>query len=224
MSNLTYIGPSGRLLAFDTGPGNAWIDEAVRIHSRGKLHFDRDGRIAALHAYSDETVRKLLGHSYFRRSPPKSTGRDEFPFDMLRKEFDRRSGGSTGELVSTATEVTSASIIRSYEKVVLHAGHPLSQVIVCGGGALNLELMERLRRGMSQYGVRVVAIQEIPGQLEESSAAFLEAQAFAFFGHQALRGLPIGGPWTGTRGFAPPGRITPGENFQKILRALTDAR
>ena len=224
MSNLTYLGPGKRIIAFDTGPGNAWIDDATRIHTSGRYQFDRGGRIAAAHPVQRDIVEKLLRRKYFKLAPPKSTGRDEFPFELLLRSFGKNTRAQSGELVSTATEVTAVSIIHSYERFILGAGLPLSQIILCGGGAFNPELSARIRTGMLKHGVKVHSIQDILGSKNESSATYLEAQAFAFFGFQAIHGVPIGGEWTGSRIFAPPGRITPGKNFPVLFSGLSASK
>ena len=224
MSNLTYIGPGNRLIAFDTGPGNAWIDEAARIHSSGRCQYDRDGRIAADHQPWEDAVKQLLKLKYFRLPPPKSTGRDDFPFELMLRACGKRGIGESGRLVSTATDITARSIALAYERFILEAGLPLSRIILCGGGALNPELTARISAAMKKYDVEVCSTQDVPGSGGIASVSFLEAQAFAFFGYQAIHGIPVGGEWTGSRIYAPPGRITPGKNFAAILARISASK
>src|SRR5271168_1774539 len=83
IANATYIPPRARvgdsgLIAFDTGPGNGMIDALASRISAGRLRMDRDGRIAARGHVSQPLLAKMMKNPYFRRRPPKSTGREEF--------------------------------------------------------------------------------------------------------------------------------------------------
>jgi anhydro-N-acetylmuramic acid kinase len=209
ISNLTYVGPKERLLAFDTGPGNIWIDAAVERATRGKQRLDRGGRMALRGTPDWDAVKKILNRSYFGKKPPKSTGRDDFPFELLL-HATRVQGP---DLVATATWVTAESIARAYERQVLDAGLPLRAVFVCGGGARNETLLEALRVRLPHTSVETLAEAGIDPQ-------FVEAQAFAYFGLLALQGLPLGGEWTGAQGFGSPARITPGENWRNLLTVV----
>jgi anhydro-N-acetylmuramic acid kinase len=79
ISNLTYLAPRGQVLAFDTGPGNIWIDAAAARASRGRARMDRDGKLAASGEIDLRAVVAVLKHPYFSKPIPKSTGRDDFP-------------------------------------------------------------------------------------------------------------------------------------------------
>ncbi len=88
IANATYIPPRARLgdpelIAFDTGPGNGMIDALASRISGGRLRMDRDGRIAASGDSQPAAARELMQHPYFRRRPPKSTGREEFGTHLL---------------------------------------------------------------------------------------------------------------------------------------------
>src|ERR1035438_1837415 len=81
IANITVI-PAGasseEIMAFDTGPGNMVIDALVREHTRGKRNFDRGGRLAASGRIHHALLDDLLSHAYYRRDPPKSTGREQY--------------------------------------------------------------------------------------------------------------------------------------------------
>ena len=223
ISNLTYLGPGNRVLAFDTGPGNTWIDEATRKATRGRLQFDRNGRIASSADPCKPAVATLLRDSFLRMAPPKSTGRDQYPYDRFQIAFSNLRP-SPAEVVSTATEFTAASIEDAYRRFILKRGLPLSRVLICGGGALNPELMRRIQARMSLHGVGVTSFGALSQGTLESDPQFMEAQAFALLGLRCLRGLPVGGSWTGSNSFAPPGRITPGLNFSKLISKLNPGK
>lgn len=209
ISNLTYIGRNNVVLAFDTGPANLWIDAATELVTCGKQRFDRDGTIARAHEPDLAAAERILADPFFARKPPKSTGRDDFPFSKLLKATRVRDGA----LVATATAITVESIARAYEGFILKRKLPLAAIHFSGGGARNKFLMERLRARLD--GVRVGTVEELG-----IDGHYLEASAFAYFGFLALQSCPLGGPWTGTNGWAPPGRITPGRNWPQIVRQI----
>lgn len=210
ISNLTYIrpGPSHDkpILAFDTGPGNIWIDAAAEIISHGKLKFDRNGKLAQKGSIHIPTVRTILKHPYFKKKTPKSTGRDDFPISYFLSRVPFRDES----LVSTATAITVESIGRAYEDTILKKGLALSKIFICGGGAKNPVMIDWLRDRLEGIEILDLAQCGLNPQL-------IEAQAFAYFGFLSLLGQPLGGSWTGARGFGPGGQITPGKNWPEVL-------
>jgi anhydro-N-acetylmuramic acid kinase len=216
ISNLSYFGPGSRRdgpLAFDTGPGNLWIDGAAGVATRGRQAMDRGGRLARAGTPDPAAVRALLRNPYFARRPPKSTGRSEFPLRLLLERCRARDA----DLVATATAVTAESIARAYWAAILGQGRPLEAIYFCGGGAKNPALLEEIRRRLPGVGVRTTADAGIDPQ-------YVEAQAFAYAGYRALLGLPQGGAWTGSRGFGPPAHLVPGLNWSRLLSTVRETR
>jgi anhydro-N-acetylmuramic acid kinase len=205
ISNLTYIDPAGAVLAFDTGPGNAWIDAAAERASGKKM--DRGGKLAFAGEIDPAAMRKLLKHPFLAKKPPKSTGRDDFPIELFFSSCRARGA----DLVATATAYTIETIARSYERWILDRGLPLRAIYLCGGGASNPAIVESLRSRLD--GVEV-------GTLEDAGLdpRYVEAQSFALFGLLCLAGKPIGGPWTGARGYGPAGHIVPGRNWAEVVK------
>ncbi len=216
ISNMTYLSGAGRILAFDTGPGNLWIDDAMRKATNGRKQFDREGEMARAHRREvDPTeIDRILRLPFFAKPPPKSTGRDDFPFQLLLSLSHARGGG----LVATATEITARSIANAYSRWVLAKGLPLQRVILCGGGARNRFLRERIEWHLHARTPRLSAAVEVtPSETVGIPSQRVEAQAFAILGYRALVGLPLGGSWTGARGFGPPAKIVPGANWAKVV-------
>lgn len=209
ISNLTYLGPKEFVVAFDTGPANLWIDAAVELVTGGRKSYDRNGAIARRHEPDSKAVERILENKFFRRSPPKSTGRDDFPFANLLRETPARDGS----LVATATAITVESIARAYEDSILNKALPLCEIFFCGGGARNAYLLESIRKRLP--GIRVGVIDEL-----EIDSRYLEANAFGYFGYLSLRGQALGGLWTGVRDWAAPGHIIPGRNWGEIVRQI----
>ncbi len=208
ISNLTYIG--SEVIAFDTGPGNCWIDAATEIATRGKSKFDRDGKLARQGDVDASAVDAVLKNAFFKKAPPKSTGRDDFPFELFKSKTRARGA----DLVATATAVTAESIAQAYENFILKKRLPLKAIYITGGGAKNPALMDGLRNYLAPIQVSTLEDAGFDPQLVES-------QAFAYFGFLSLLGQPVSGAWTGAQGFAPPGQITPGENWVDVLSMIT---
>lgn len=211
ISNLTYIpaGTRGEPIAFDTGPGNVWIDAAAELATGGKSRMDRGGKLARAGQVDVAAVQKLMRHPFFKKPAPKSTGRDDFPFELLRAATRARGA----DLVATATAFTVESIAVSYEREILDRGRELTAILVCGGGAKNPVLIDLLASRLPEVLVSPLGVYGFDEQLVES-------QAFAFFGMLALMGKPVGGSWTGVKAFGPPAHIVPGENWAEVLEAL----
>jgi anhydro-N-acetylmuramic acid kinase len=210
ISNLTYLGPKGspfEVFAFDTGPANIWIDDAVLKVTRGKQSFDKNGALARKGKVDAQAVKRAMKHPFFKKAAPKSTGRDDFPFSYFQK-LTRARGN---DLVATATAITVESIARSYEETILENGLPLSAIFLAGGGAKNSLLLDWLSDRLPS--VYIQPISELG--FEDQS---IESLGFAVFGFFSLMGQPLGGPWTGVDGFGPPGQITPGENWFEVQK------
>jgi anhydro-N-acetylmuramic acid kinase len=178
IANVTIVGRGLRPLAFDTGPGNCWIDLAAQRASRGRLRFDLGGRLARRGRIDARAIARLWRHPYFRRPPPKSTGRELFSEALLREVFGRRLAGAPQDVLATVTYFTAYSIAESYRRFVPHR---LREVIVSGGGARNRTLMAHLARRLAPVPVRSIERAGIPVQAKEPVA-------FAFLAWRALRG------------------------------------
>jgi anhydro-N-acetylmuramic acid kinase len=120
-------------------------------------------------------------------------------------------------LVATATAITVESIARAYGDFILKKKLPLAGIYFSGGGSRNKFLMNCLRRRLSGIGISKVEDLGVDGR-------YLEATAFAYFGFLALLGCPLGGPWTGVSGWAPPAHIIPGRNWPQIVRRIAAAK
>lgn len=175
VANATWIGDEAEILAFDTGPGNALIDDWVRRHT-GK-NADVDGAIARSGDISRAHVEQLLAAPYFRRAPPKSLDRDDFR-DVLPFELSLPDGAAT---LTEMTAATAAAATR-------HFPVPVRQWLITGGGRHNPALMEALRRRL-EAPVRPVEAIGWDGDA-------LEAQAFAYLAVRSMAGLPLSLPST----------------------------
>ncbi|HEY6421271.1 MAG TPA: anhydro-N-acetylmuramic acid kinase, partial [Candidatus Binataceae bacterium] len=129
IANATFI-PAGAgignssVIAFDTGPGNGLIDALAAQQSGERMRMDRDGRMAARGQVSDALLASLMRGRYFRRRPPKSTGREEFGPDYLERagREARRLRVAGDDLIATITALTARSIADAYRRFIVPRG------------------------------------------------------------------------------------------------------
>ena len=150
IGNATYLPPAARtgdprLIAFDTGPGGTLIDTLVARFTSGRLNMDRDGKIAARGRIDDAMLAELMRNPYFRRKPPKSTGREEFGALYLDAILQGARGRAMkpDDLVATMTALTARSIADACRRFILPLGR-VDQLIATGGGARNPRLMKMI--------------------------------------------------------------------------------
>ncbi|MCH7486208.1 MAG: anhydro-N-acetylmuramic acid kinase [Proteobacteria bacterium] len=181
VANLTWIGPEGELLAFDTGPGNALIDDWT-LKTTGRP-MDEDGRLARGGEADARALAALLEHPYFLKPPPKSLDRNAFGAGAL-------GGASAADGAATLTRFTAAAVARARDFLP----SPPRRWLVTGGGRLNGSLMAAIAQAL-EADVEPVEAVGWRGDV-------LEAQAFAFLAVRSLRGLPLSLP--GTTGVSRP--------------------
>jgi anhydro-N-acetylmuramic acid kinase len=176
VSNITYIDGGDILIACDTGPGNALLDDFMyRVTSQ---RFDCDGRMAAQGRVDEAWIAEALKHPFFALPPPKSLDRNDFAKLVLR-DMPPADGAAT------LTAFTVAAIARV---VPLLPKRPRSWIVV-GGGARNFTMLRMLRE----------RLQPAPVEAADTlgwSADAIEAQAFGFLAARGLKGLPLSYPAT----------------------------
>lgn len=178
VANVTYVEAGADPVACDTGPGNALIDDFMRMRTGKPL--DRGGEEAARGMVDERFVAHVLEHPFFAAPCPKSLDRNTFAFvNAGLPTF------SVEDCAATLTALTAAAVAR----VVPHLPKPPSRWIVAGGGAHNPTLMRMLGEKLAPASV------ETAGQAGWSADA-LEAQAFAYLAVRALKKLPITFPGT----------------------------
>lgn len=146
ISNVTYLPPAATtddVVAFDTGPGNMVIDALTEVATRGALKYDKDGAIAAGGNVIPELLDAWMDDAYFRKPPPKTTGREHFGVQFARRIMTESHGVPIEDLITTATALTAESIARAYRDFILPRG-PIDEVVVGGGGSRNPALMRML--------------------------------------------------------------------------------
>jgi anhydro-N-acetylmuramic acid kinase len=165
---------------FDCGPGNALMDWWCQQHTGAA--FDRGGQWAAQGAVHSELLQRLLQEPFLQQPPPKSTGRDLFNPTWLQTQLS--SYGSYQALKpidvqATLTALTAHSCAHAVQRFGLNS----EQLLVCGGGALNTELMRQLQALLPNFQVADTGTCGLP-------PLQVEAAAFAWLARQCMLGLP----------------------------------
>lgn len=201
IANVSLVGRGKLWSAFDTGPGNALMDEAVRRATKGRAEMDRGGRLAASGVPDERLLNRLLAHPYFKKSPPKSLDRTTFGPALLDRHFPRLTRARLSDALATLAELTARSLWFSILENAPDA--PLAELVVSGGGALNAHLMRRLRMLFSPVPVTTTAAHGLPVMSKE-------AACFAWLAVRTLAGEPNHAPAaTGARGVRILGKIVP---------------
>jgi len=180
IANVTVLnGKREGTIAFDIGPGNSLIDEAMLRISQGKKSFDRNGAFARRGKPDRKLIARLLSHPYLRKRHPKSTGREVFGEEMVSELFQKYRNLSAENMIATLTHFTAEIIYRA----IVPFGP--DEVIVSGGGTENKFLMDLIREKYSPGGipVRSTLHYRIPPQAKE-------AMSFAILGYLTLNRLP----------------------------------
>lgn len=186
IGNVTVL-PAGSseagVSAFDTGPGNMVIDALVRHATEGRQHYDPEGSMAAKGTVHPELVEYGLNDEYFRRQPPKSTGREVYGADyaMRLMEFAAARSLPLEDMLASATWLTAETIVRAVEDFILPRTS-ISAMLTCGGGTSNDTLMRMIRQRLPE-SIRLerTADYGVPDDARE-------AMGFALLGHEALMG------------------------------------
>ncbi len=190
IANLTRLPAEAQALVsgFDTGPGNLLLDAWIRQY-QGKT-LDDGGAWGAGGRVLPELLAALLADPYFRESPPKSTGREQFHLDWLKAGLATLPTADPQDVQATLQELTAVSVADAIRQ---YAGEA-QRVLVCGGGVHNRALLARLQAQLPDLIVESTAVAGIDPD-------FVEAIGFAWLAKRTLDGLPGNVPAvTGARG------------------------
>lgn len=210
MGNVSFLPPlslpDAPLMAFDTGVGNAWIDEVVYRFTNGEKTYDKDGKYASEGQVRGATLELLLDHPYYQQKPPKTTGRELFSMEYLNNILSF-SKFKLRDAAATFTALTAHSIANAYHDF---APAPIEEVIVGGGGSRNPVLMKMLSDLLAPT----------PVMNHESigiNSDYKEALVFAVLAYESWHNRPATLPsQTGARHASVLGQITPGDNFARL--------
>ena len=175
IANLSVLRANGDVLGFDCGPGNALLDHWCHRHTGA--HYDAAGQWAAQGQVLPSLLAQLMQEPFLHQAPPKSTGRDLFHPEWLATHLSALEVALPADVQATLTAFTAQACANDVRQ---HASDA-QELIVCGGGALNLHLMDRLQQALPQLQVVSSAQRGMP-------PLQVEAAAFAWLARQTLQG------------------------------------
>ena len=176
IANLSVLHANGEVIGFDCGPGNALMDHWCMQH-RG-FAYDDDGQWARTGQVDGPLLQAMLSEPFLQQAPPKSTGRDLFHAQWLGSHLADFTNVSAVDVQTTLTEFTA----RACASDVLRHANGAKELILCGGGALNGFLMERLQTALPNCKVLSSTDRGMP-------PLQVEATAFAWLARQTVLGL-----------------------------------
>lgn len=179
ITDITWLGGNGELLAFDAGPGNAVINDWVRSHAGQQMDFN--GKLAVTGQINEKVLANLMRHKFFALYPPKSVDRDTF-----KDKLEHLEGLSLEDGAATATAFVAEAIAYSF---AMFLPQMPKRVVLSGGGAKNPTLMRFLRQRLEN--IEIIVSGELGWRPDT-----MEAQAFGFLAARRLYCLPNSFPST----------------------------
>jgi len=186
IGNVTYLPEdlNKDIIAFDTGPANAILNELVEIISEGKYHFDRDAYWSNQGKVNKNLLEDLIKHDYFTLPLPKSTGREEFGKEYVMSILNKYARVSKIDILRTFVSLVTQSITMAYRDYF----PGLKTVYISGGGAHHPTILAELQHSLQE--MKVEKLDEINGVSVDSK----EAIAFAVLAHERLNNTPANIP------------------------------
>ena len=178
ISNLTYLDRDGAIIGFDSGPGNALIDQWVEAHAG--IPYDEGGRIASEGRVLMPLAERYLANPFFTASTRRSLDRNDFS-PPAGDQAELSDGARTLAYVSAAAILKSAAHLPAFPKTF----------VICGGGRLNRIIMDDLAQLAEQHGASVVRAEQAGFDGDA-----MEAEAWAYLAVRATMGLPMSFPTT----------------------------
>ena len=180
MANITVLNGDNPI-GFDTGPGNVLLNAWI---VKNKNHsYDHNGEWSASHIVDMDLLTQMIGDSYFHAAPPKSTGREYFNLTWLEENIKKTDKAiSAGDIQSTLCELSALSICNAINE----SASNIDEIIVCGGGVHNQDLLKRIKSISSKKVLSTMQLGIDPD--------YVEATAFAWLARQALHNIPANMP------------------------------
>jgi anhydro-N-acetylmuramic acid kinase len=174
IANISYLPTTGKTIGYDTGPANGLMDSWTQKHL-GKA-YDKDGAWAKTGTPHPELLNHLLQHPFFSTPAPKSTGREDFNLPWLEDQLSAFSSLTTADIQATLLALTVESIAHEIDQL---DPHKKAEAYVCGGGAHNTLLMQKLALKLEPRKVATTTALGI-------SPDWIEAVAFAWLAKQTI--------------------------------------
>jgi len=176
IANITLLNQQESAVGFDIGPANCLMNEWA--HKHWQQEYDKDGLIAQSGKVHAELLDSLLEHDYFHQEPPKSTGRELFNMAYLEQRLDALGDIPTQDVMATLLEMTAQTIVSAVETW----GDKQADIYVCGGGAHNGYLLQRIQNLLPELTIKTTEELGIHPD-------WVEAAAFAWLAYRTMNSL-----------------------------------
>lgn len=223
IANLCVIPPDTQggvdaMVDWDCGPGNMFIDAAMRHYTNGEMEYDKDGEWGARGIVNQEIVDKFLSSNvYCNTHPPKTTGREDFGDNEALEiiaECEER-GMTKFDTVATITRITAQNIIKQYRTYFPSYNidpDAIEEIYMCGGGARNPNIISHLREKLPNAKILPLDKVGVPSDAKEA-VSFAQQAVEAMLGRAAL--VPINSDSLTPNTIS--GKIAPGTRWRELM-------
>ncbi|ORY02666.1 hypothetical protein BCR34DRAFT_492965 [Clohesyomyces aquaticus] len=223
IANLCVIPPDNEggvdaMVDWDCGPGNMFIDAAMRYFTNGEMEYDRDGLWGAQGVVNQDIVDRFLDNNwYINHSPPKTTGRETFGDNEAQGLIDEclSLGMTKHDTVATITRITAQNIVRQYRTFLpkyFPADRKIDEIFMCGGGARNPNIISYLKTQLPDTQIRALDETGVPSDAKEA-VSFAQQGLEAILGRAAL--VPVNSDSLTPNTVS--GKIAPGRRWREVM-------
>ncbi|KAM0268847.1 hypothetical protein ACHAPA_004781 [Fusarium lateritium] len=225
IANLCVVPPDSEggvesMVDWDCGPGNMFIDNAMRYFTDGEMEYDKDGEWSSRGVVRQDIVDRFLStNTYCNHTPPKTTGRETFGDNEGQELIDEclAAGCDKYDTLATITRITAQNIIKQYQTFFPSFGIDLdeiSEIYMCGGGARNPSIIKYLKEQVPGTEIRALDETGVPSDAKEA-VSFAQQAMEAVLGRPAL--VPINSDSLTPNTIS--GKIAPGKRWREVLES-----
>lgn len=207
----------------DCGPGNMFIDNAMRYFTDGEMEYDKDGEWSARGTVNQGIVDAFLEtNKYCNHTPPKTTGRETFGDNEGQEIINDclAAGCSKYDTLATITRITAQNIVKQYRQFFPRFGielNDIASIYMCGGGARNPSIVKYLKEQLPNTAIRKLDETGVPSDAKEA-VSFAQQALEAILGRAAL--VPINSDSLTPNTIS--GKIAPGIRWRELLTQAMD--